>query len=429
MLTKWSSLCHQMPSGSIRVSSSAEEHRWTAAVKTRGCPQGCGGVYVCVIFVVLAARFPHTKKTYPVIRILTWVPVELMTVGFRDWYAVNAVRNHQNSHYAICQSAILCDQVTMDYIQDFSGHRHQNHEEIKRKVDDFEVTSWLQKLQKKKHACSAHFPETDNANTVSFQVAEMKSEHKHDILHQKDDEDGNASDGEDVINPFKHNGGFMFWIFLDAFFRFIDSQKGVPSTTTSHQHHNRLSNNVQTISTKPEILDLQAVYHSLSLAKFTMEFNLTQFKRDSRLQLRNAVELESYSMRRRATTRTCISEQNPRHAQTRATNIWNLMLQINSSLLDDTRGGTIINCFHKLWWRTGLIDADSIHNGKGKYKGRGKSQEKKVECNSYKAQGKQEGKHNAQPIGQYHPSARKGWKGRQGRMKGKQVTRVWPESI
>jgi hypothetical protein len=149
----------------------------------------------------------------------------------------------------------------------------------------------------------------------------MKSEHKHDILHQKDDEDGNASDGEDVINPFKHNGGFMFWIFLDAFFRFIDSQKGVPSTTTSHQHHNRLSNNVQTISTKPEILDLQAVYHSLSLAKFTMEFNLTQFKRDSRLQLRNAVELESYSMRRRATTRTCISEQNPRHAQTRATNI------------------------------------------------------------------------------------------------------------
>ena len=59
-----------------------------------------------------------------------------------------------------------------------------------------------------------------------------------------------------------------------------------------------------------------------------MEFNLTQFKRDSRLQLRNAVELESYSMRRRATTRTCISEQNPRHAQTRATNIWNLMLQI-----------------------------------------------------------------------------------------------------
>ena len=37
----------------------------------------------------------------------------------------------------------------MDYIQDFSGHRHQNHEEIKRKVDDFEVTSWLQKLQKK----------------------------------------------------------------------------------------------------------------------------------------------------------------------------------------------------------------------------------------------------------------------------------------
>mmetsp|Transcript_57547 Transcript_57547/g.117156 ORF Transcript_57547/g.117156 Transcript_57547/m.117156 type:complete len:103 (+) Transcript_57547:437-745(+) len=84
----------------------------------------------------------------------------------------------------------------MDYIQDFSGHRHQNHEEIKRKVDDFEVT-------------------------------EMKSEHKHDILHQKDDEDGNASDGEDVINPFKHNGGFMFWIFLDAFFRFIDSQKGV----------------------------------------------------------------------------------------------------------------------------------------------------------------------------------------------------------
>jgi len=77
MLTKWSSLCHQMPSdairchqmpsGSIRVSSSAEEHRWTAAVKTRGCPQGCGGVYVCVIFVVLAARFPHTqeKKNLP----------------------------------------------------------------------------------------------------------------------------------------------------------------------------------------------------------------------------------------------------------------------------------------------------------------------------------------------------------------------------
>ena len=66
---------------------------------------------------------------------------------------------------------------------------------------------------------------------MSFQVAEMKSEHKHDILHQKDDEDGNASDGEDVIDLFKRDGSFMFWLFLDAYFRFFDSQKGVPSTT------------------------------------------------------------------------------------------------------------------------------------------------------------------------------------------------------
>ena len=256
--------CHQMPSGSIRVSSSAEEHRWTAAVRTRGCPQGCGGVYVCVIFVVLAARFPHTqeKKTYPVIRILTWVPVELMTVGFRDWYAVNAVRNHQNSHYAICQSAILCDQVTMDYIQDFSGHRHQNHEEIKRKVDDFEVTSWLQKLQKKNTHVQPIFQRPIMPILFHSKWLRWKANINMIFSTRKMTRMEMLAMVKMWSIPSSTNGGFMFWIFLDAFFRFIDSQKGVPSTTTSHQHHNRLSNNVQTISTKPEILDLQAVYHS-----------------------------------------------------------------------------------------------------------------------------------------------------------------------
>ena len=139
--------CHQMPSDAIRVHTSLILCRGTPvnrrgkdsrlSPRMRWCLRLC---HLCRLGRSLPAH-ARKKKTYPVIRILTWVPVELMTVGFRDWYAVNAVRNHQNSHYAICQSAILCDQVTMDYIQDFSGHRHQNHEEIKRKVDDFEVTS------------------------------------------------------------------------------------------------------------------------------------------------------------------------------------------------------------------------------------------------------------------------------------------------